>query len=528
MLVNLETKKRIFLNMLLSQLGFAIISVVAIFSNSKIIAIITVNIVFAMIVAYVSFYSMKRIVGGIDRIKKYIDDLMDFAFYRTNRIKKAQYIKNDDIGFILKELNEYVDKFDDMRKNDMHVLGEVVIALNKVSQGIYTTKIHTDSNNFMITTLKKIVNDMLTTTNANMEELVNIMDKFTHQDYRYQININPILKGKMLTTMQQINKLGQELNDNAKQNLENGSLLEKNSINMQKSMKHLALRANEQAASLEQTAAALEEITSITKNNTVNATKMSELSKDLKDSVTTGGTLANKTALAMDEINQKVQAISEAISIIDQIAFQTNILSLNAAVEAATAGEAGRGFAVVAAEVRNLASRSAEAAKEIKTIVENATTKANHGKQIAGNMIDGYKQLNQNITHTINLISDIQNASKEQLLGIEQINDAVNQLDQQTQQNAMVASQTHDVAVITDQIAKLVVSSADEKEFLGKKEVKGRSINVNTKTTHSIPASSKTSVKTTSKPTVQKVVKSEPTNVVKPKPSKDDDEWESF
>lgn len=227
MLVNLETKKRILLNMLLSQLGFAIISVVAIFSNSKIIAIITVNIVFAMIVAYVSFYSMKRIVGGIDRIKKYIDDLMDFAFYRTNRIKKAQYIKNDDIGFILKELNEYVDKFDDMRKNDMHVLGEVVIALNKVSQGIYTTKIHTDSNNFMITTLKKIVNDMLTTTNANMEELVNIMDKFTHQDYRYQININPILKGKMLITMQQINKLGQELNDNAKQNLENGFLLEK-------------------------------------------------------------------------------------------------------------------------------------------------------------------------------------------------------------------------------------------------------------------------------------------------------------
>ncbi|MGE3300467.1 MAG: methyl-accepting chemotaxis protein, partial [Arcobacter sp.] len=86
---------------------------------------------------------------------------------------------------------------------------------------------HTDSNNFMITTLKKIVNEMLTTTNANMEELVNIMDKFTHQDYRYQININPILKGKMLITMQQINKLGQELNDNAKQNLENGFLLEK-------------------------------------------------------------------------------------------------------------------------------------------------------------------------------------------------------------------------------------------------------------------------------------------------------------
>ncbi len=156
----------------------------------------------------------------------------------------------------------------------------------------------------------------------------------------------------------------------------------------------------------------------------------------------------------MDEINVQVNLITDAISIIDQIAFQTNILSLNAAVEAATAGEAGKGFAVVAQEVRNLAARSAEAAKEIKTIVENATKKANDGKDIANHMIDGYKELNQNITNTINLISDIEMSSKEQLSGIEQINDAITQLDQQTQQNASIASQTHDVAVLTDEIAK--------------------------------------------------------------------------
>ncbi|MCG3691192.1 methyl-accepting chemotaxis protein, partial [Aliarcobacter butzleri] len=141
------------------------------------------------------------------------------------------------------------------------------------------------------------------------------------------------------------------------------------------------------------------------------------------------------------------------------------------------AGEAGKGFAVVAGEVRNLASRSAEAAREIKTIVENATSKANQGKSIATNMIEGYKELNQNISQTISLISDIQNASKEQLLGIEQINDAVTQLDRQTQQNAMIASQTHDVALITDEISKLIVSDADEKEFVGKDKVKGKDIN---------------------------------------------------
>ncbi|MBY0541711.1 MAG: chemotaxis protein, partial [Campylobacterales bacterium] len=226
-------------------------------------------------------------------------------------------------------------------------------------------------------------------------------------------------------------------------------------------------------------------------------------------------------------INTQVNAINEAISVIDQIAFQTNILSLNAAVEAATAGEAGKGFAVVAAEVRNLASRSAEAAKEIKSIVENATKKANDGKKIAGNMIDGYKQLNGNIIHTINLIQDIQNASKEQLLGIEQINDAVNQLDQQTQQNAAVASQTHDVAVLTDQIAKLVVTNADEKEFKGKNEVKAKNVKSAAKAIHNAESHNKIVAPHTNKVT-PKTVKHESNHVVSKSNTKEDTEWESF
>jgi methyl-accepting chemotaxis protein len=450
--------------MLLSQLGFASISITAILSDYKLVAVVTVNVIFAAIMAYISYYSMTRIVGGIDRIKTYVDDLMAFAFFRTNRIKKAEYMKNDDIGIILKELNSYIEKFDSMRKDDMHVLGEVVIALNKVSQGVYSTKIHADSDNFMINTLKKSVNEMISKTNENMEEVVGIMDKLINQDYRHQININPILKDKMLLTMQQVNKLGSELNNNTKQNLENGTLLEKNSINMQKSVKNLAIRANEQASSLEQTANTLEKITSITKNNTQNAAKMSDLSKDLKNSVITGEKLAHQTALSMDEINQKVQAINEAITIIDQIAFQTNILSLNAAVEAATAGEAGKGFAVVAAEVRNLASRSAEAAKEIKDLVENATTKTYEGKKISDDMSNGYDNLNQIISKTIDIIQDVSTASKEQLSGIEQINNAISILDRVTQENANESNNVSNITNETLSMALLLVEDARSKK----------------------------------------------------------------
>lgn len=464
MLLNLPTKMRIFLNMLIGQLGFIILSTVAILSENEIMAIIVVNIIFAIALFYFSYYSQKRVVGGIDRIKIYIDDLMDFVFFRTNHIRRAEYIKNDDIGQILRELNKYVEEFDVMRKDDMHVLGEVVIALDKVSQGIYTSQIHADSNNFMIHTLKRVVNQMLATTNKNMEELVKIVGEYSQDDYRSQMDIDPILKGKMLLTMQRINHLGKELNENAKNNLQNGHLLEKNSTTMNKSVESLAAKANEQAASLEQTAAALEEITSITKNNTQNASKMANLSNDVKNSVILGEKLANQTNLSMDEINTQVTAINEAISVIDQIAFQTNILSLNAAVEAATAGEAGKGFAVVAQEVRNLASRSAEAAREIKDLVENATSKANQGKRISDEMSKGYDNLNKLISETIDIIKDVSVASNEQLQGIEQINDAISMLDRVTQENAHEATKVANIANETLQMAQVLVQNAKTKK----------------------------------------------------------------
>src|SRR5574344_1690082 len=441
MFMNLTSKQRFFLNMVLSQIGFAAISTVAILSDHKISAIIAVNIVFAIIVGYINYNSMQRVVGGINRIKDYIETLMDYMFFTTNNLRKAEYIKNDDIGAILKELNQYFDKYDRMRKDDMHVLGELVIALDKVAQGIYSTQITSSTSNFMVHTLKEVVNKMLV-----------------------RVNTNPILKNKKKLAIEQINQLGSKLNNNAKHNLENGTLLEKNSLTMNRSVENLANKANAQAASLEETAAALEEITSITKNNTQNAHKMSNLSKDVKDSVILGENLANKTASSMDEINAKVEAINEAIEVIDQIAFQTNILSLNAAVEAATAGEAGKGFAVVAQEVRNLANRSAEAAKEIKDLVENATSKTNDGKKISDEMKAGYSNLNKLISETIDIIQDVSIASSEQLKGIEQINDAVSILDRVTQENASEASNVAIIANETLAMAKILVEDAKTKK----------------------------------------------------------------
>ena len=270
---------------------------------------------------------------------------------------------------------------------------------------------------------------------------------------------------------------------------------------------------------------------------------MADFAHKVTKSVDEGNDLANQTTSSMDEINEQVTAINEAITVIDQIAFQTNILSLNAAVEAATAGEAGKGFAVVAQEVRNLASRSAEAAKEIKDLVENATQKANGGKIIADKMIHGYTDLNENIKKTIELINQVEVASKEQQSGIEQINDAVTVQDQQTQQIASAANETQEIAIHTSDIAKTIVEKVDEKEFKGKDEIidrraKNYDLEYNEgqcsrRAEKAIRNHKSTKVTKVNKPApIEKKVepiksKEEPTKIISSN-NQNDDEWESF
>ena len=493
--------------------------------------IVMVLIIIALIIVSIySTYLIKEIKNSLKLFQSGLNSFFEFLNGEKNNTEFIQIHSKDEFGDMAKVVNQNIEKTEKLISEDKELIKDAEVVMKRVNNGWYSQLIQKDTSNLMLQEFRNDVNTMIVNTKARFVSINEILGQYSKNDYnkRLQLNANDEKGGVLEALVNGINRLQETVTAMLIENKSNGMTLESSSKTLLSNVNRLNVSSNEAAASLEETAAALEEITSNIRNNTENISKMTALSNEVTTSATQGEKLANQTTVAMDEINNQVNLINEAISVIDQIAFQTNILSLNAAVEAATAGEAGKGFAVVAAEVRNLASRSAEAAKEIKTIVETATTKANYGKQIAGNMIDGYKQLNQNIQLTINLISDIQSASKEQLLGIEQINDAVNSLDQQTQQNAMVANQTHDVAVSTDQIAKLIVNSADEKEFKGKNEVKGKSIATNTKTSHSIQAPVKSVSKQIHKPVAQKVAHHEPTNVITAKASKDDDEWESF
>ena len=401
----------------------------------------------------------------LEEIDKYFQQLIEFLSYEKSEFEYVESTGNKKVDDMFKNWNQQIKKFDKRTKDDMRVLGEIVLTADKVEQGIYKCRIKGDSDNPTISTLRNTLNKMLISIDDATSRISKVVTSYTNDDFTDYIKVVDNYKDDMKLLMESINLLGKELANSAKNNYDNGETLEESASTMTSSMNNLAEKANEQAASLEETAAALEEITSITRNNTQNATKMATLGQVVKKSVLSGEELASKTASSMDEINEKVKAINSAITVIDQIAFQTNILSLNAAVEAATAGEAGKGFAVVAQEVRNLANRSAEAAKEIKNLVEEANIKTNDGKLISSDMIEGYKELNKNISETINIIEDVSAASKEQMLGIEQINQTVNILDRVTQENAFESNQIKDISQSVSTLAYELLTDAKSKKF---------------------------------------------------------------
>ena len=199
---------------------------------------------------------------------------------------------------------------------------------------------------------------------------------------------------------------------------------------------HMSAGSQQQASSLEETAASLEQITGTVKQNAENAKQANQLAMGSREVAERGGQVVTAAVEAMDEINRSSKKIADIITTIDEIAFQTNLLALNAAVEAARAGEQGRGFAVVAAEVRNLAQRSATAAKEIKDLIGDSVAKVDSGSQLVNRSGDTLGEIVTSVKRVTDIIGDIAAASGEQSSGIDQVNKAVTQMDQVVQSNA--------------------------------------------------------------------------------------------
>ena len=300
--------------------------------------------------------SNNDVLQNLDQIEKYLNNEINYITITPSK-------KSSQISQKIANICELINKKND---EELQIFGEIMLISEKLANGITNDRINfTNSSNFKLNYIAKTINNLAN----DLENIIKLIKEtlLMYGNYNYLSKLDEsLVENDFKVLFQEINTLRQTITEMLIENKSNGLTLQYSSKILLENVDSLNLSSSKAAASLEETSAALDEVTSNIRNNTNNILKVASLSYNIISHANKGEELAEQTSSAMLEIAKEVNLVNQTISVIDQIAFQTNILSLKAAVEAATAGEAGKGFAVVAQEVRNLATRSAEAANEIK------------------------------------------------------------------------------------------------------------------------------------------------------------------
>jgi methyl-accepting chemotaxis protein len=283
------------------------------------------------------------------------------------------------------------------------------------------------------------INQLMDSNEKGLADVVRVLGALARGDLSETINDD--YKGTLGQLKDDCNLTGERLSEIVMQIKDSVGLINTASQEIAAGNNNLSSRTEQQAASLEETASSMEELTGTVKQNAENAKQANQLAIGASDIAVKGGGVVEQVVSTMSEINNSAKKIVDIISVIDGIAFQTNILALNAAVEAARAGEQGRGFAVVASEVRNLAQRSAAAAKEIKTLIGDSVLKVELGSRLVDDAGRTMQEVVAAVKRVTDIMSEISAASAEQSSGIEQVNQAVVQMDENTQQNAALVEE---------------------------------------------------------------------------------------
>ncbi len=422
-------------------------------------AIGLIIVILIIITLIISIFSRKIIIKPLQEL----DEAIISISKNSNTSARVSVERNDEIGKVANNFNKYLDNIEEGIKQDTKVIEEAIEIVHKAKDGFYTYEIKQKASSPQVEQLRVKVNEMLNVTQNNLALIVEALIQFGNAKYDYTINAKS--SGNVGSLIKGTNALGASISEVLCMVNNTAIRLSQNAEALAATSEELSASSTQQAASLEETAAAIEEITSTINQTDARTNQMLQIARELQKTSNEDDELAHKTGASMEEIDKATNDIVEAITVIDQIAFQTNILSLNAAVEAATAGEAGKGFAVVAQEVRNLASRSAEAANEIKNLVHYAQEKTKEGKYTADRMVDSFKFLNEKVSEVTAIVTGVTEATHEQKIGMEQINSAVNQLDKATQENANGAEIVSNKAMALSEISSQLLAIVNRTHF---------------------------------------------------------------
>lgn len=389
-----------------------------------------------------------------------------------HRLEYGEYTILVTSNSIYAEDGEILGKVFEIEDKTAEILMEEEIA-NVVSLamgGDLTTKINLANKTGFFATLSTNTNELLSIVENALNSLNQSMQTLARGDLTQDISQTNVgifgeVEKAVSETVTQLRAITTKIISSAK-------VIDDVSDEISKGNGNLSNRSEQQAAALQQTAASIEELTSTVKDNTKHTQVANKLAEEAQSVAQQGGEVINDAINAMEQINQSSAKIADIISVIDEIAFQTNLLALNASVEAARAGEQGRGFAVVATEVRNLAQRSATAAKEIKELINDSVDKVQIGSKLVNDSGKSLTQIELGVKNVVDIISDISNASNEQAKGIEEVNQSITSMDTLTQQNAALAEQVTAASInlserstiMQQDVSFFQIDSSDEKE----------------------------------------------------------------
>ncbi len=325
------------------------------------------------------------------------------------------------------------------RTAEVAIEAEIDAMVDGAAGGDFTKQISLEGKDGFFANLSKGLNSLVSTTEVALNDVLRMLGSMARGDLTERITRD--YEGSFGQLKDDANTTADKLTEVITNIRTSATAITSAANEIAQGNADLSQRTEEQASSLEETASSMEEMTSTVKQSAENAVQANDLSGDAQGKAQEGGEVVSRAVGAMEEINTSSKKISDIIGVIDEIAFQTNLLALNAAVEAARAGEQGRGFAVVAGEVRNLAQRSAAAAKEIKELIRDSTHKVEDGTQLVNESGETLREIVDAVEKVSHMMRDISDAAQEQTSGIEQVNTAISQMDEMTQQNAALVEE---------------------------------------------------------------------------------------
>ncbi|WP_348945609.1 methyl-accepting chemotaxis protein [Chitinibacter sp. FCG-7] len=408
-----------------------------------------------------------------------------------------------------KRLGSVVEWID--RTAEVAVESEVNALVEAAVNGDFSRRINPQGKEGFMLKLAEGMNQLLLSNESGMKDVGRVLGALAQGDLTQRVSAD--YRGLLGQLKDDCNATCERLSEIVTNIQEAASTINVASQEIAAGNNNLSGRTEQQAASLEETASSMEELTGTVKQNAENARQANQLAIGASDIAIKGGEVVGQVVSTMSEINDSAKKIVDIISVIDGIAFQTNILALNAAVEAARAGEQGRGFAVVASEVRNLAQRSAGAAKEIKTLIGDSVLKVEAGSKLVDQAGHTMQDVVSAVRRVTDIMSEISAASNEQSAGIEQVNQAITHMDENTQQNAALVEEAAAAAESLEDQANNLTQTVGIFKLAGGRSLLGRA---------PVRANQALSVTGKSKPASGKL------DVPLPKRSDSDDEWEEF